>query len=81
MNNMTTKIAKFNFYFGLTNKNDLVRHIITENTMDVLCLHELELEINIDHNLTNFPGLKLMMQNLGLEPMLTPSWTIQGGQT
>ena len=54
--NMTTRIATLNLCLGLKNKKDLVKHLITENKIDILCLQETEIEINIDHKLLSLPG-------------------------
>jgi exonuclease III len=53
---VTTKIGSLNLYLGLKNKKDLVKHIIIENNIDILCMQETEIEINLDHNLMGFPG-------------------------
>ena len=54
--NMPTKIGTLNLCLCLKNKKDLVKGIIIENKIDVLCLQETELEINLNHNLMSFPG-------------------------
>ena len=53
---MTTKIGTLNLCLGLKNKKDLVKQIIIENNIDILCMQETEIEINLDHNLMGFPG-------------------------
>ena len=53
---MQIKIGTLNLCLGLTNKKDLVKKIIIEKKLDILCLQETEMEINIDHYLMSFGG-------------------------
>ena len=51
---MSIKIASLNLCLGLPNKKNLVKQLILNNNIDVLCLQETEIENNIDHNLMSF---------------------------
>ncbi len=53
---MQTKIGSLNLCLGLSNKKDLIKNIIKDEKIDILCLQETELEINFDHNLMSFSG-------------------------
>jgi hypothetical protein len=53
---MQIKIGTLNLCLGLTNKKDLVKKLIIDEKLDLLCLQETEMEINIDHNLMSFGG-------------------------
>jgi endonuclease/exonuclease/phosphatase family metal-dependent hydrolase len=50
---MMLRIATLNL--GLTNKKELVKNLIIQENIDVLCLQETEIEINVDHTLLSFP--------------------------
>ena len=50
------KIGTLNLCLGLPNKKELVKNVIFQEEIDILCLQETEIEINIDHNLLSFPG-------------------------
>jgi hypothetical protein len=52
---MQIKIGTLNLCLGLTNKKDLVKKIIIDEKIDILCLQETEIEINFD-NLMSFSG-------------------------
>jgi exonuclease III len=51
---MPIKIGSLNLCLGLPNKKDLVKKLILENEIDVLCLQETELDVNLDHDLMSF---------------------------
>ena len=53
---MPIKIGTLNLCLGLPNKKEIVKCIINDEKIDVLCLQETEIEINVDHNLMSFPG-------------------------
>lgn len=53
---MQTKIGTLNLCLGLSNKKDLVKKMIIDEKIDILCLQETELEINVDQNLMSFNG-------------------------
>ena len=42
---------------GLSNKKNLIKEIVKNDKIDVLCLQETELQINLDHNLLSLPGV------------------------
>lgn len=51
---MPIKIGSLNLCLGLPNKKNLVKQLIINNDIDVLCLQETEIEYNFDHNLMSF---------------------------
>ena len=53
---MVVKIATLNLCLGLQNKKSLVKQIILQEKIDILCLQETELNINLNQNLLSFPG-------------------------
>jgi exonuclease III len=55
---MSTKIGTLNLCLGLANKKELVKNLIYEENIDVLCLQETELANNLDHHLMNFPNYR-----------------------
>ena len=52
----TVKIGTLNLCLGLKNKKDLVKSLMLDNNIDVLCIQELEVEADFDCNLLNIPG-------------------------
>ena len=60
---MQLKIGSLNLCLGLPNKKILVKNIILEEEIDILCLQETELEQNLDHNLMSFPGYNYESEN------------------
>ena len=55
---MEFKIASLNLCLGLKNKKDLVKRMIIDENIDILCMQETEIEINIDCSLLSFPSYK-----------------------
>ena len=53
---MEIKIATLNLCLGLQNKKSLIKQIVMQEKIDILCLQETELNKNLDHNLLSFPG-------------------------
>ena len=51
---MKIKIGTLNLCLGLSNKKTLVKQLIIENEIDLLCLQETELDVNLDHDLMSF---------------------------
>ncbi len=51
---MPIKIGSLNLCLGLPNKKDLVKKLILDNEIDILCLQETELDVNLDHDLMSF---------------------------
>jgi hypothetical protein len=52
---MQLKFATLNQCLGLTNKKESVKNLILQENIDLLCLQETEIEINVDHALLSFP--------------------------
>ncbi len=51
---MKIKIGTLNLCLGLSNKKTLVKQLILDNNIDVLCMQETELDCNLDHDLMSF---------------------------
>ena len=47
--NMAIKIATLNLCLGLKNKKLLVKKLLEENDIDILCMQETEVRKDIDH--------------------------------
>jgi exonuclease III len=60
---MDYKIVTLNLCLGLPNKKNLVKEIIINEKIDILCLQETKLQINLDHNLLSFPGASFESEN------------------
>jgi exonuclease III len=60
---MEFKIATLNLFLGLKNKKDLVKRLVIDKNIDVLCMQETEIEINIDCSLLSFPSYILESEN------------------
>ncbi len=52
---MMLKFATLNLCLGLTINKELVKNLIIQENIDVLCLQETEIEINVDRTLLSFP--------------------------
>ena len=52
---MGIKIGTLNLCLGLANKKNIVKQLIIEEKIDILCLQETELNINLNHDLLSFP--------------------------
>ena len=50
------KIGTLNLCLGLKSKKTLVKNILNENEIDVLCMQELEVDKDFDCNLLSIPG-------------------------
>ena len=57
------KIGTLNLCLGLKNKKDLIKAILIENNIDILCMQELEVEHDFDCNLLRIPGFVLEIEN------------------
>ena len=57
------KLATWNLCLGLGSKKDLVKHYILENNIQVCCIQETELMVNLDVNLLTFPGYAIEVEN------------------
>ena len=55
LNRMGIKIGTLNLCLGLANKKNIVKQLIIEEKIDILCLQETELNINLNHDLLSFP--------------------------
>ena len=51
---MGIKIASLNLCLGLANKKNVVKQIIIEEKIDILCLQETEIDHNFNHDLLSF---------------------------
>ena len=60
LNNL--KIGTLNLCLGLKNKKDLVKAILIENNIDILCMQETEVEHDFNCNLLSIPGFVLEME-------------------
>lgn len=50
------KIATLNLCLGLPNKKNIIKEMLSENNIDVLCMQEIELVTNMDSSLLSLPG-------------------------
>ena len=53
---MEFKIATLNLCLGLKNKKDLIKRLVIDEKIDILCMQETEIEINVDCSLLSFPS-------------------------
>ena len=53
---MVIKIGTLNVCLGLTNKKTIVKQLIIQEKIDILCLQETDIVANCDSNLMSFPG-------------------------
>ena len=51
-----TTIGSLNLCLGLHNKREVVKKIIVENKIDILCLQEIEIPVDYTINLLMFKG-------------------------
>ena len=61
--NMKINLGTLNLCLGLTNKKEIVKRLINDENIDILCLQETELTNNLDHNLMSFPGYVYETEN------------------
>ena len=57
------KIGTLNLCLGLKFKKDLVKSILTDYAIDILCLQDIEINHDFECNLLNIPGLWLHIRN------------------
>ena len=57
------KIATWNVCLGLASKKDLVKKYIQDNNIDVCCLQETELNVNLNTDLLTFPGYSIEVES------------------
>ena len=60
---MDVKIASLNLCLGLKFKKQMVEQILLENTIDIFCLQEVEVENGFDLDLLSLRGFDLEMEN------------------
>ena len=56
------EIKTLNLCLGLKSKKTLVKKILNENELDVLCMQELEVDKDYDCTLLNIPGYVLEVE-------------------
>ena len=59
---MVTKLATLNLCLGLKNKKDLVKNLIVENQIDILCVQETEIAKTFDKDLLRIPGFNFELE-------------------
>ena len=62
MMEINLKIGTLNLCLGLKGKKDLVKKILNENDIDILCMQELEITRDYDCNLLSIPGYILEIE-------------------
>ena len=60
--NMAMKIASLNLCHGLKFKKDLVKNIMKEKELKVLCMQEVEVENGFNETLLRIPGFNLELE-------------------
>ena len=61
--NMAIKIATLNLCLGLKNKKLLVKKLLEENDIDILCMQETEVKKDIDHKELNISKFLLELES------------------
>ena len=56
---MELKIATLNLCLGLANKKDTIKRLILENSIDILCVQEVELKKNYQKYILSFRNYRL----------------------
>ncbi len=56
------KIATWNLCLGLASKKELVKKYVSDYKLDVWCLQETELDINLNADLLSFPGYAIEVE-------------------
>ena len=54
--NIKINLGTLNLCLGLTNKKEIVKRLINDENIDIICLQETELTNNLDHNLMSLNG-------------------------
>ena len=57
------KVASWNVCLGLTNKKDYIEHKIKEEKIDICCLQECEVPINLDEKMLTFKDYNLELED------------------
>ena len=60
---MAIKIATLNLCLGLKNKKLLVKKLLEENDIDILCMQETEVKKDIDHKELNISKFLLELES------------------
>ena len=60
---MPIKISTLNLCLGLQFKVNLVKQLINDESIDVLCMQETEIKNNINQNNLSFPGFNIEIEN------------------
>ena len=60
---MVIKIATLNLCLGLPSKKNLVKELIVNEKIDILCMQETEVDLNLEHTLLGFPGYQYESEN------------------
>ena len=53
---MEFKIPTLNLSLGIKNKKNFIKEMIISEKINILCMQETEININLDHNLLSIPG-------------------------
>jgi exonuclease III len=53
---MAVKVALLNLCLRIPNKKKIVKQMITDENIDVHCMQETNVDIDLDHELLIFPG-------------------------
>ena len=56
------KIATLNLCLGLKSKKDMVKDLLQKKDIDILLMHETEIESGFDIELLNIPGYRLEVE-------------------
>ena len=60
---MSLKIATLNLCLGLKNKKDLIKSLLRQNEIDILCMQETEIENGFNIELLRIPGFILELES------------------
>ena len=60
---MPIKISTLNLCLGLQFKVNLVKQLINDESIDVLCMQETEIKNNINKNNLSYPGFNIEIEN------------------
>ena len=56
------KIASINLCLGLQAPKNIIKEMILENNIDILCMQETQIQINLDHNCLSFPNYNIEVE-------------------
>ena len=60
---MPIKIATLNLCLGLKNKKDLIRELISENKIDILCAQEIEVHNDVPRKILSIKGFNFEVES------------------